>query len=262
MLVRADTRQLVRHRTSRKDQSNQRSRGWLLPLRTLLRGQCRDVAFLGRRPAGTCLVLAPARSDRRHYRIREIRCRERHAGIPRSVRRCRDLGRGPHRQHGTPAVGIVHPAARYHPQTGNGHVPRCGHRIEPPRRAYGRYRQTLMGPSTRSTGARHHRRRIRGNARGSPRSRRFGGPARPGRRGRPDRRGPASKPMGKGAVRSQMDIRICLRIRERRDVDVILGQGSFDAGWHAHSLHPARRIPDLQPRACHTGTAPGLPDHR
>ena len=47
---------------------------------------------------------------------------------------------------------------------------------------------------------------------------------------------PSQDAMGKGAVRSQMDIRICLRVRERRDVDLILGQGSFNAGWHAHSL--------------------------
>ncbi len=33
-----------------------------------------------------------------------------------------------------------------------------------------------------------------------------------------------------------MDVRICLRVRERRDVDLILGQGSFNAGWHAHAL--------------------------
>jgi DNA segregation ATPase FtsK/SpoIIIE-like protein len=44
-------------------------------------------------------------------------------------------------------------------------------------------------------------------------------------------------PAGKGtAVRSQMDVRICLRVRERRDVDLILGQGAFNAGWHAHQL--------------------------
>jgi AcrR family transcriptional regulator len=42
--------------------------------------------------------------------------------------------------------------------------------------------------------------------------------------------------MGNTAVRSQMDIRICLRVRERRDVDLILGQGAFSAGWHAHTL--------------------------
>jgi hypothetical protein len=37
-------------------------------------------------------------------------------------------------------------------------------------------------------------------------------------------------------MRSQMDVRICLRVRERRDVDLILGQGSFNTGWHAHAL--------------------------
>jgi S-DNA-T family DNA segregation ATPase FtsK/SpoIIIE len=38
------------------------------------------------------------------------------------------------------------------------------------------------------------------------------------------------------AIRSQMDIRICLRVRERRDVDLILGQGALHAGWVAHTL--------------------------
>jgi hypothetical protein len=33
-----------------------------------------------------------------------------------------------------------------------------------------------------------------------------------------------------------MDVRICLRVRERRDTDLILGQGSFTTGWHAHAL--------------------------
>jgi DNA segregation ATPase FtsK/SpoIIIE, S-DNA-T family len=48
---------------------------------------------------------------------------------------------------------------------------------------------------------------------------------------------PTQAAMGKGtAVRSQMDVRICLRVRERRDVDLILGQGAFNAGWHAHQL--------------------------
>jgi DNA segregation ATPase FtsK/SpoIIIE, S-DNA-T family len=48
---------------------------------------------------------------------------------------------------------------------------------------------------------------------------------------------PSQDAMGKGAVRSQMDIRICLRVRERRDVDLILGQGAFKAGWKAHQLN-------------------------
>jgi S-DNA-T family DNA segregation ATPase FtsK/SpoIIIE len=32
------------------------------------------------------------------------------------------------------------------------------------------------------------------------------------------------------------DARICLRVRERRDVDLILGQGALNSGWHAHQL--------------------------
>jgi S-DNA-T family DNA segregation ATPase FtsK/SpoIIIE len=47
---------------------------------------------------------------------------------------------------------------------------------------------------------------------------------------------PTQQAMGKGAVRSQMDVRICLRVRERRDTDLILGQGMMAAGWHAHTL--------------------------
>jgi S-DNA-T family DNA segregation ATPase FtsK/SpoIIIE len=47
---------------------------------------------------------------------------------------------------------------------------------------------------------------------------------------------PTQEAMGGNAVRSQIDVRICLRVRERRDVDLILGQGSLAAGWHAHSL--------------------------
>jgi hypothetical protein len=33
-----------------------------------------------------------------------------------------------------------------------------------------------------------------------------------------------------------MDVRICLRVREPRDADLILGQGSLNSGWHAHKL--------------------------
>jgi S-DNA-T family DNA segregation ATPase FtsK/SpoIIIE len=47
---------------------------------------------------------------------------------------------------------------------------------------------------------------------------------------------PTQQAMGNGAVRSQMDIRICLRVRERRDVDLVLGQGMLAAGWRADAL--------------------------
>jgi len=43
--------------------------------------------------------------------------------------------------------------------------------------------------------------------------------------------------MGQGAVRSQMDTRICFRVRERKDVDLVLGQGMLAAGWNAHTLN-------------------------
>jgi hypothetical protein len=48
---------------------------------------------------------------------------------------------------------------------------------------------------------------------------------------------PTQKVMGSGAVRSQMDIRISFRVRERRDVDLVLGQGMLKAGWNAHTLN-------------------------
>jgi len=48
---------------------------------------------------------------------------------------------------------------------------------------------------------------------------------------------PTQKAMGQGAVRSQMDTRVCFRVRERKDVDLVLGQGMLSAGWHAHSLN-------------------------
>ena len=48
---------------------------------------------------------------------------------------------------------------------------------------------------------------------------------------------PTQKAMGQGALRSQMDVRISFRVRERKDTDLILGQGMLAAGWHAHSLN-------------------------
>ncbi|MEV6416095.1 FtsK/SpoIIIE domain-containing protein [Kribbella sp. NPDC051718] len=43
---------------------------------------------------------------------------------------------------------------------------------------------------------------------------------------------PTQKTMGDGsAIRSQMNIRFCLRVVERGDVDLILGAGSLTAGW-------------------------------
>jgi DNA segregation ATPase FtsK/SpoIIIE, S-DNA-T family len=47
---------------------------------------------------------------------------------------------------------------------------------------------------------------------------------------------PTQDAMGGGATRPQMDVRICLRVRERRDVDLILDRGSQAAGWRADLL--------------------------
>jgi hypothetical protein len=48
---------------------------------------------------------------------------------------------------------------------------------------------------------------------------------------------PTQQAMGHGALRSQMDVRIAFRVRERRDVDLILGAGALTGGWHAHRLN-------------------------
>ena len=48
---------------------------------------------------------------------------------------------------------------------------------------------------------------------------------------------PTQKAMGQGAVRSQMDVRICFRVREPRDVDLVMGQGMLSVGWSAHKLN-------------------------
>jgi S-DNA-T family DNA segregation ATPase FtsK/SpoIIIE len=45
---------------------------------------------------------------------------------------------------------------------------------------------------------------------------------------------PTQKAMGESsALRSQMNIRFCLRVNERPDVDLILGAGKLSAGWDA-----------------------------
>ena len=53
---------------------------------------------------------------------------------------------------------------------------------------------------------------------------------------------PTQDAMGKGAVRSQMDVRVSLRVRERRDTDLILGQGAYAAGWRPDALTAAGKF--------------------
>lgn len=47
---------------------------------------------------------------------------------------------------------------------------------------------------------------------------------------------PSQSAMGRSSVRSQMDVRLSFRVREKRDGDLILGQGMHKAGWHADQL--------------------------
>ena len=62
---------------------------------------------------------------------------------------------------------------------------------------------------------------------------------------------PTQKAMGQGAVRSQMDMRICFRVREPRDVDLVLGQGMLHGRMECAQAQRARQIPDLRARARH-----------
>jgi len=47
---------------------------------------------------------------------------------------------------------------------------------------------------------------------------------------------PTQKVMGQGAARSHINIPISFRVEEH-DVDLVLGQGKLQAGWHAHKLN-------------------------
>ena len=47
---------------------------------------------------------------------------------------------------------------------------------------------------------------------------------------------PTQEALGGGALRSQCEIRICLRMKERRDVDLVLDQGAWSAGWRGDLL--------------------------
>src|SRR5262249_48969328 len=75
---------------------------------------------------------------------------------------------------------------------------------------------------------------------------------------------PTQAVMGGGAVRSQMDVRICLRVREQRDTDLILGQGMLAAGWQPHKLDAAGKFRRSAPE--HTVPRPAraywLPDQQ
>lgn len=47
---------------------------------------------------------------------------------------------------------------------------------------------------------------------------------------------PTQDATGNGAIRSQMDVRIALRVRERADTDLILGAGAYKSGWRTDAF--------------------------
>jgi len=73
---------------------------------------------------------------------------------------------------------------------------------------------------------------------------------------------PTQKAMQGGEIRSQMDVRVCLRVREARDVDLILGQGMNAAGWNAQALDAPGKllISDPEHDQPRPGRAYWLPD--
>lgn len=73
---------------------------------------------------------------------------------------------------------------------------------------------------------------------------------------------PTQDAMGNTAVRSQMDVRVCLRVRERRDADLVLGQGMVNAGWHAHMLARPGEFLISAPEYQQTRKGTRLPHHR
>ena len=73
---------------------------------------------------------------------------------------------------------------------------------------------------------------------------------------------PTQKAMGQGAVRSQMDIRICFRVRERKDVDLDPRPGHAQRRMARPHPQRPRQVPRLRTRAHHPQTRPCLPRHR
>ena len=67
---------------------------------------------------------------------------------------------------------------------------------------------------------------------------------------------PTQKAMGQGALRSQMDVRICFRVRERKDVDLDPRPGHARRGLARPHAQRARQVPHLRTRARHAPPRP------
>ena len=73
---------------------------------------------------------------------------------------------------------------------------------------------------------------------------------------------PTQKAMGQGAVRSQMDTRICFRVRERRRRRPGPRAGHARGGMERARAQRARQVPGLRTRAHHAQARPRVPRHR
>ena len=73
---------------------------------------------------------------------------------------------------------------------------------------------------------------------------------------------PTQKAMGQGAVRSQMDTRICFRVRERQRRRPGPRTGHARRRMGSPRAQRARQVPRLRPRARHAQARPRLPGHR
>jgi YD repeat-containing protein len=75
---------------------------------------------------------------------------------------------------------------------------------------------------------------------------------------------PTQQAMGQRAIRSQMDVRVAFRVREKGDADLILGCGMRDARRRLARGHPqrTRQVPHLRTRARRPAPCPRLPADR
>ena len=190
----------------------------------------------------TCLLLRRHVPVRRRHRIGQERRHQRAHGQPDRLHRRGHLGNRPQARHGTRPLGPVHRPAGHHPAEARAlladavailearaaHLAAIGQRVWEPAPdmpalviIIDEYAELTESAPDATGDADSIARRGRAVAvtliAATQR--------------------PTQKAMGQGALRSQMDVRICFRVRERKDVDLILGQGMLAAGWHAHTLN-------------------------
>ena len=215
-------------------------------------------------------VPAPARPGRRRDRVGQERLAQRAHGQPRRLPRRGHLGHRPEEGHGTQALGT-------RASTGSPPPPSKPAPCSPTRSAILQARAELLA----ATGQRvwepspdmpaliiiiDEYAELVDDAPG----RQSGTPTRSPACGRAvavtliaATQRPTQKAMGQGAVRSQMDMRICFRVRERKDVDLVLGQGMLSRRLERPRAQRARQVPRSPlPEHDTPQPRPRLPRHR